>query len=364
MEATRFSQDRRRLILDEVRLCGSVSVGDLAGQLGVSVETARRDINALAAQGLVNRVHGGAIARRGVDRPAHATLPTLIGKRKVGIVTPSTDYFWPKVVNGVQLAANNYRGQVTLRESSYRVEDDRLQTQRLVENGQIEGLLVAPAPTKKESSQMLAWLDAFDLPVVLMERTVPEQMLSGRLEWVVTDQVHSTEVALHYLTDLGHRRIGLLAAAGKPLFGAATDAWSRVARTFGLDMTGVVCEQTEAFMATDRESQLDGLIERLLSSGTTAVIVHSDAEAIMLLQRCQELKVRVPGELSLISYDDEIAALSDPPLTAIRPPKRQIGYEAASLLFRRLADPAMPVHRLLLTSQLEVRSTTGAPSRR
>ena len=51
--------------------------------------------------------------------------------------------------------------------------------------------------------------------------------------------------------------------------------------------------------------------------------------------------------------------LASPALTALRLPKRQIGVEAANLLFRRLADLSLPLHHLLLCPELILRESTG-----
>ncbi|MDR2929943.1 MAG: LacI family transcriptional regulator [Propionibacteriaceae bacterium] len=362
-DLARFGQERRRSILDEVRLRGSVSVSDAADRLGVSVVTVRRDITAMARQGLLTRVHGGAVARRTAGRPVVASPAPMSAVRTVGVVTPSVDEFWSKVLSGAQAAASGYRGRLVLRTSSQGIDDDRRQAQRLVATGRIEGLLVAPGPQSEQSDELFAWLDTLEIPVVLMERTVPEPVFAGHLEWVSSDQLHSIELAVQHLTGLGHRRIELLLNEDAPRRARARDAWIRVCRNFGLDPDAVFCGDIPCLGGDDCDGRWDGVIARLLASDTTAVIVHSDAEAIALLQRCQELGVEVPGDVSLVSYDDEIAALPDPALTAIRPPKRQIGFEAASLVFRRLADPTMPLHRLMLTCELAVRATTGTPKR-
>src|SRR5699024_3143895 len=59
--------ERRRRILDEVRRRGSVSVTTLAEQLDVSGMTIRRDLESLAADGMLDKVHGGATLRRGAS---------------------------------------------------------------------------------------------------------------------------------------------------------------------------------------------------------------------------------------------------------------------------------------------------------
>lgn len=56
-----LAEQRRALILDEIRRRGGVRVNDLTRQLGVSDMTIRRDLDALARSGAVEKVHGGAV---------------------------------------------------------------------------------------------------------------------------------------------------------------------------------------------------------------------------------------------------------------------------------------------------------------
>ena len=58
-----LAAQRRMLIAEEIRRRGTVRVSDLTTQLGVSDMTIRRDLDALAGTGLVDKVHGGAKAR-------------------------------------------------------------------------------------------------------------------------------------------------------------------------------------------------------------------------------------------------------------------------------------------------------------
>ncbi|MCS6710745.1 DeoR/GlpR transcriptional regulator [Brachybacterium sp. EF45031] len=69
-----FQDERRRVILDELTQTRRVSVTDLAARFAVAGETIRRDLDALAADGALTRVHGGALA---VDSgPVETDLPT------------------------------------------------------------------------------------------------------------------------------------------------------------------------------------------------------------------------------------------------------------------------------------------------
>lgn len=56
-----LTQQRKQLILDTLRRDGRIVAADLSASLGLSEDTIRRDLRALAAQGLLQRVHGGAL---------------------------------------------------------------------------------------------------------------------------------------------------------------------------------------------------------------------------------------------------------------------------------------------------------------
>jgi DeoR/GlpR family transcriptional regulator of sugar metabolism len=66
-----LTDDRRRIILDRVVREGRVLSGDLAKKFGVSEDSVRRDLRELAAQGLLLRVHGGALPLSPTHRPLH-----------------------------------------------------------------------------------------------------------------------------------------------------------------------------------------------------------------------------------------------------------------------------------------------------
>src|SRR5580698_6156475 len=62
-----LAAQRQKLIVDEIRREGGVRVSELTGLLAVSEMTIRRDIDVLAAAGLVEKVHGGATLRGGLS---------------------------------------------------------------------------------------------------------------------------------------------------------------------------------------------------------------------------------------------------------------------------------------------------------
>jgi GntR family transcriptional regulator of arabinose operon len=100
-------------------------------------------------------------------------------------------------------------------------------------------------------------------------------------------------------------------------------------------------------------------LDEALRLKVTAVICFPDREATLLLNAALAHGIEVPGDLSVISYDDEVADLSEVPLTAVSPAKLEVGRLAVELLRARIADPDSPRRQESLVPRLVVRESTG-----
>ncbi|HET6860509.1 MAG TPA: substrate-binding domain-containing protein, partial [Streptomyces sp.] len=82
---------------------------------------------------------------------------------------------------------------------------------------------------------------------------------------------------------------------------------------------------------------------------------------LMLVQQLADSGMRVPQDCSVVAYDDVVAALGSTPLTAVAPPKAEVGRVAAELLLRRLMEPPEPgtggARRVELLPELMVRGS-------
>ena len=89
-----LASQRRTAILALVEESGAARVSELVDQLGVSDMTVRRDIERLDAEGLLERVHGGAIALlpRAADEPGFNAKSSLMTAEKQAIAQLSTSY--------------------------------------------------------------------------------------------------------------------------------------------------------------------------------------------------------------------------------------------------------------------------------
>jgi DNA-binding LacI/PurR family transcriptional regulator/DNA-binding transcriptional ArsR family regulator len=355
-----FAIARRERIMEELRRTGSVMVRDLAGLLGVTEITIRRDITALADRGLVTRVHGGATLRSALDTTV-ARSPDAFGPPlyRIGMVVPSLSYYWPQIVNGARAAATQGRVQLVLRGASYDPADQRRQVAALLESG-VHGLLVGPEVSGSDGLAILTWLDTLGVPVVLVERRAPHSAALRNLEWVSTDHEFGAKMAVNHLYGQGHRRIGLALARDSPTAPQLRQGWEQALVELGLD-TEVVAATLTDVEGAEREERFGEIVTACRDTGTTALIVHADPQAILFEHYCTDHGIDIPRDLAIVAYDDEVAENGTPPISALRPAKEHIGRLALETLTTRLREGSRrPVQRMVVLPELNVRESSAA----
>lgn len=354
---------RRQQLLEALQRDGAMRISDLSQALNAAPVTIRRDIAQLAAEGLVQRVHGGVALITPDESPEVEESPTVgtssLSGRTLGMLVPSLDYYWPDVARGAEEAARELDMRIVLRGSSYDTEDDKPQIERLVDRMGVDGLIIAPRMDAPTAQRTIDWLAHAGVPVVLLERTATVGPHHAVMESVVTDHALGAAMAVRHLTSLGHRKVGVLLDSNSPTRPHVRRGWLEAAAECGLDPAATVEVVVPDARSAERDAVLDEVLDRCQATGTTALLVHADAEAIALVQHCEERHLSVPGDLSIVAYDDEVAALFSPPLTAVRPPRRSIGRAAVSLVADRLADPDRPTHRVVISPSLRIRDSTA-----
>ena len=105
-----LAAQRQAWILEEVRRHGAVRVNELVAALDVSDMTVRRDLDALADQGLVTKVHGGATARSGgsTDEPSFSVKAARQRRAKEAIARAAADLVRPGTAIGVSAGSTTY----------------------------------------------------------------------------------------------------------------------------------------------------------------------------------------------------------------------------------------------------------------
>lgn len=183
---------------------------------------------------------------------------------------------------------------------------------------------------------------------------------------VAIDERRGADQAVTHLVELGHRRIAYFSSEFvEPQTERARQAgYGRALRRGGieLDPSLVVRLGHPAYLRSD-----DGLRAAIseiltLADPATAVFASNDLLAVDVLETVEELGLAVPGDVSVVGFDDiRIAGLARISLTTITQPADDLARIAIQLLLRRVEDSSSPPRRRLLAPSLVVRGSTGPP---
>lgn len=331
-----------RVTLNEVAEAAGVSRAAaslaLRGKPGVAEETRRRVLDVAGELGYKIRPYG---------------LPLTTGT--VGLVVKSkpadmgsTNAFYAPVVAGLTRACTEL--ELDLRLESLAVDEhfDPVEVPRMIHTPDVDGLVILGTYLSRRTCDMIG-----SQPLVLVDGYAEEP---HRYPSVVSDNAGGTEQATRHLIELGHRHIVMV--------GTTTAAFPSILDRRNGYRAAMIAAGLEPLLVDARHDDPALCATELIAFLTTnprvsAVVAANDAVAFALLA---ELRGRVPGEISLVGFDDiEAADLIRPRLTTVRVDKQAMGRLALSMLRHRIANPGDPSFVLIQQAELVVRETTAPP---
>ena len=325
----------------------AVTIAEVASRAGVSTATVSRVLSGAANALPATRARVLAAVSELDYRPSGiARALKRRETRTLGLlVTDIGNPFYPLVARAVEAAAHELGYAIVLANGGNDPEREIAHLELLLER-RVDGILVA---SSRVSHRHAARLRRAPVPVVLIN-SIAGPTLSG----VATAHRRGTRLAAEHLVDLGHRRIGYV---GVPRgHGASTLRRAGVADALRTRDPAVVVEGDGTVDGGDRS------VEPLLDAGVTGIVAYNDLTAIGVLRGLRRHAVAVPGEVSVVGFDDiEMASWTDPPLTTVRQPFDALGTWAVARVVDAIRGGSAETVRALLEPELVVRASTARP---
>ena len=324
------------------------TVADVASEAGVSTGTVSAVINRKGTVSDATReLVLGAIQRVGYRAP-YAAAP--FGEpggdghgggapKSVGVVVREIDNpYYAGILQGARgaLAARGYKMFAASSEGDFAEEGEVIDTAR---RQAARGLIVAPVVHSRADLTHLFQLRRAGFPFVLLGR------VDGLLAPTVgIDTVAAAERAAAHLIGLGHERIVHLAGPGYTQ--ATRDRVVGLRQAFGsspLVFSADAVVEAGAHFEDGYQATRALFTARTGADRPTALFAYNDLVAMGALRALAELGLDVPGDVSVVGFDDiPAAAYLSVPLTTVRVPTREIGARAGDLLLDRLEGDAAP----------------------
>jgi LacI family transcriptional regulator len=223
---------------------------------------------------------------------------------------------------------------------------------RVLQEKRIDGLIVVSAGQDDVLARALADTGS---PLVLVDREV--EGLSCDL--VQIDHERGAYLATRHLLELGHARIGCITGPVSMAISAMRlHGFLRAMTELAIEVVpaGIV----EADFSIPGGYQAAG---RLFDEvKPTAIFAGNDMMAIGALRAAAERNLQVPGDLSIIGFDDiELSRYIYPSLTTVGQSIKRLGEVAAQMLIERINGNATdPARRRVVTPKLVARESTAA----
>ena len=201
---------------------------------------------------------------------------------------------------------------------------------------------------------------AHSLPVPAV--AIPGHTHNEGVTNILLDHERAAELALRHLMDLGHRKIAVL--KGHPESADSASRWNavqQVARRLGLDLDPDLIVQIESRDSTPNVGYPYGklLVER--KRPFTALFAYNDISAIGAIRAFEEAGLRVPGDVSVVGFDDiPAAAFHHPSLTTVRQPLKKMGEIAVEILVARIEGKKEWEHEVAVQPEFTARESTAS----
>ncbi len=221
----------------------------------------------------------------------------------------------------------------------------------LVHTRRIDGVIIS-GPRSDDQQLFRLLEDGF--PVVFHGR------LDGMEAYCVdVDNVKGALLAMRHLIGLGYRRIALINNA--PLQYTASAGRHRGYR-MALEEAGLPYDKSLVRYAHFTAESGYQAMNQLLTGGMVleAAFVASDLVAMGAMLALRQRGLRVPQDIALVGFDDvPLAGYVDPPLTTIRLPTYELGWQTGDLLIRLIRGNPPVEKSIRLETELVIRESCG-----
>jgi DNA-binding LacI/PurR family transcriptional regulator len=263
-----------------------------------------------------------------------------------GLTNPNT----PKIIGGILQSAyrNDYRVFILQAKEAYLSFEDY---KDVLKSHSFAGIILLATVTQPELLEALTR----SCPMVM----VTEYSDIEGISFVSIDDVTAARKATEYLISCGCRKIALMNSDLRHQYAR----YRELGYTEALEKAGL--EKNDDWIA--HISQVDYNLAFSYASNILALptppdafFAVSDVYAIAALHAAKKMGFLVPGDLSVIGFDNiEVSSMVDPPITTVGQPSVQMGYQTGELLIEKIKNPMTPKKKIFLETELIVRESTA-----
>jgi DNA-binding LacI/PurR family transcriptional regulator len=295
------------------------TIHQVAYRAGVSTTTVSRTIN---TPSLVDAETAGRVwaAIAELDYHPNGQARSLVSGRTrlLGlIVSDMTNPFFPEVIKGFEDVAAEEGYDILIGSTDYDAARMSRCVRRMLER-RVDGVAIL---TSEMDPHLIGQLERGQVPMVFLDVGTPREGISN----ISVNYERGIDEAVAHLIALGHLRIGFI--SGPPHLKSAQIRRQAFLRSLGRYGIHDSCLEEADHKMEGGLSAMTRLLQH--PDRPTAVLGSNDLTAIGAMRGIQAAGLTVPGDVSVIGFDDIwMARFTDPPLTTIRVSRTELGERA------------------------------------
>jgi DNA-binding LacI/PurR family transcriptional regulator len=334
---------------------GPATIATIASEVGVSPATVSKVLNGRSDVAPATRARVEASLERHRYRRRNRRQATSAGQ--IDLVFHEFDSAWAmEIIRGAEAVAGPARVGILLSQLDGEYCPPELWLDAVLARRPLGVLFVLCHPTQAQCQR----LQRQRIPFVCVDT---DSATSALVPTVGSNNWTGGLLATRHLLELGHRRIAVIAGPRDVLCSRARLAGFRSAHDeAGVAVDPQLVRHGNFWVDAGFEHGLD-LLDR--PDRPTAVFAGSDMQAMGVLRAARRLGLEVPGDLSVVGYDNvPMATWIGPALTTVHQPLRNMAGTATRMLLDMAAGDDLSTSRIDLVTELVVRESTAPPPTR
>lgn len=336
------------------------SIKDIARATGYSITTVSLVLNnkgdKISAEATAKILE---TARTLHYRPNQLAVSLVKQRSKTfGLIVPdiSNGYF-SSLATGIERGCREYGRMLFLCSTNDQHSRNIKYINRLAEMG-VDGIfdIISRDTTLEEGIAEVQLMNDLGIPHILVDRILDAPGCAG----IENNHIQGGYLATRHLIDLGHQHIACV--TGPTLLEDARRRYEGYKKA--LHESGIPLEEQLVYRGDYTRASGRAAVKSWPDGSYSAVFACNDASAFGVCQQLLTDGKNIPGDISVVGYDDAIyAEMLQVPLTTIRQPIQEMGMEAARQLTEMINRHATLKEPIVFEPQLILRSSTAERKR-
>ncbi|MDB6093494.1 MAG: LacI family transcriptional regulator [Verrucomicrobia bacterium] len=195
-------------------------------------------------------------------------------------------------------------------------------------------------------------LQARGLPFAVLGNNVFGEWEPARCDVVYSDDIHGAREATRHLISKGLKTIAYIGNLSFPWFARCAQGYLQAMKESRLEPRCIDLRFDDAELGYIGTKKLFSKGEKV-----SAILAGNDQVAAGVYDALREMKVSIPGEVSVIGFNDTQSAYYQPPLTSVREFPEELGRHLAEFLLNRIAQPDLPPQQVTAPTRLVIRDS-------